>query len=109
LCLLFVVFSRFFYAIIDQVINEVEEIGDYNIYTDGLQIYTSIDPKAQELMEKILDTDAYIYYPDDKFQAGTVFMDTKTGEIQAIGGGRNQKVARGFNYARLNGFLNCWS
>lgn len=86
-------------AIIDQVINEVEEIGDYNIYTDGLQIYTSIDPKAQELMEKILDTDAYIYYPDDKFQAGTVFMDTKTGEIQAIGGGRNQKVARGFNYA----------
>ena len=86
-------------AIVDQVIEEVEEIGEYNIYTDGLQVYTSIDPDAQELMEEILDTDKYIAYPDDKFQAGTVFMDTKTGEILAIGGGRNQEVSRGFNYA----------
>ena len=86
-------------AIVDQVIEEVEEIGDYNIYTDGLQVYTSIDPDAQELMEEILDTDKYIDYPDDKFQAGTVFMDTKTGEILAMGGGRNQEVSRGFNYA----------
>ncbi len=86
-------------AIIDQVIDEVEKIGDYNIYTDGLQVYTSIDPDAQELMEEILNSDKYISYPNDKFQAGTVFMDTKTGEIMAMGGGRNQEVARGFNYA----------
>ena len=86
-------------AIVDQVIEEVEDLGDYNIYTDGLSIYTSIDPKAQELMETILDSDKYIAYPDDKFQVGSVFMDTKTGEIYAIGGGRNQEVARGFNYA----------
>ncbi len=88
-----------FNAIVDQVIEEVEELTDYNIYTDGLSIYTSIDPKAQELMETILDSDKYIAYPDDKFQVGSVFMDTKTGEIYAIGGGRKQEVARGFNYA----------
>ncbi len=88
-----------FNAIVDQVIEEVEELGDYNIYTDGLSVYTSIDPKAQDLMETILDSDKYIAYPNDKFQVGSVFMDTKTGEIYAIGGGRKQEVARGFNYA----------
>ena len=50
-------------------------------------------------MDEILNSDKYINYPNDKFQAGTVFMDTKTGEINAMGGGRNQEVARGFNYA----------
>ena len=46
-----------------------------------------------------LNTDDIINYPDDEFQAGVALLDTKTGEIRAIGGGRNQKVKRGFNYA----------
>jgi penicillin-binding protein 1A len=47
----------------------------------------------------ILNTDEVINYPDAEFQAGIALIDTKTGEIRAIGGGRNQEVSRGFNYA----------
>ncbi len=46
-----------------------------------------------------MNTPDVISYPDDEFQAGVTLLDTKTGEIRAIGGGRNQQVKRGFNYA----------
>lgn len=38
-------------------------------------------------------------YPDDMFQAGITLLDTKTGEIRAVGGARNPKVQRGLNRA----------
>lgn len=86
-------------SFVDAVIDEIKKHGDYDIYTDGLTIHTTLDPKAQTYVENILNTNDVIEYPDDKFQAGIVLLDTKTGEIRAIGGGRNQKVERGFNYA----------
>lgn len=84
---------------IDAVIEEVEELGDYNVFTDGLKIYTSIDPSAQEYVEKVLNGQANVTFPDEEMQAGITLLDTKTGAIRAIGGGRNQQVKRGFNYA----------
>lgn len=84
---------------IDEVINEVQKAGDFDIFTDGLTIYTTVDPKAQNYVDQLLNTNNYIDYPDSKFQAGITLLDTKTGQILAIGGGRNQQVQRGFNYA----------
>lgn len=86
---------------VDQVI---DEIGDkYNPFTDGLTIYTALDPDAQKYTEKMLNTDDVINYPDKKFQAGVVVMDTTTGRVQALGGGRetaeSKKVSRGLNRA----------
>ncbi|MBC1473383.1 PBP1A family penicillin-binding protein [Listeria grandensis] len=85
---------------VDQVINE---IGDkYNPFSDGLTIYTALDPSAQKYTEKMLNTDDVINYPDKKFQAGVVVMDTETGRIQALGGGRetgDKKISRGLNRA----------
>ncbi|MEH7548669.1 PBP1A family penicillin-binding protein, partial [Neobacillus vireti] len=88
-------------SFVDAVINEVHDTTDFDIYTDGLTIYTSLDRDAQLHVNEILnDKDSNIIpYPDDKFQAGIVLLDTKTSEIRAIGGGRNQQVQRGFNYA----------
>ncbi|MDQ0216938.1 PBP1A family penicillin-binding protein [Peribacillus cavernae] len=86
-------------AFIDQVIEEVESMGDYNVYTDGLEIHTTLDRDAQEYVYKMLNTEEVIKYPSEKLQAGITLLDTKTGEIRAIGGGRNTKVSRGFNYA----------
>ncbi len=86
-------------AFVDAVIDEVNSMGDYNVFTDGLKIYTTLDPKAQEYTEKMLNTNQVINYPDDKFQAGVTLLDTKTGEVRAIGGSRNPKVLRGINYA----------
>ena len=86
-------------AFIDQVIEEVEDMGDYNIYTDGLEVYTTIDKDAQEYVFNMLNSDEVISYPNETLQAGITLMDTKTGEIRAIGGGRNTTVKRGWNYA----------
>lgn len=85
-------------SFIDRVIDEVKELG-YNVYTDGLEIYTTMDPKAQKYVHDLLNTNNYIYYPNKNIQAGVVLLDTKNGEIRAIGGGRHQKVKRGINYA----------
>ncbi|RWR10411.1 PBP1A family penicillin-binding protein [Siminovitchia fortis] len=86
-------------SFVDQVIREVEEMGDYNVFADGLKIYTTLDPDAQQYTEKMLFTDEVVQYPDEKFQAGIVLLDTKSGEVRAIGGSRNQDVKRGRNFA----------
>lgn len=87
-----------FDSFVDAVIDEVKENTDFDIMTDGLTIHTTLDKNAQEHVYNLLNSKD-IPYPDDQFQAGIVLLDTKTGEIRAIGGGRNQKVQRGFNYA----------
>ncbi|MGG5253829.1 PBP1A family penicillin-binding protein [Neobacillus sp. SM06] len=86
-------------SFVDAVIDEVKKAGDFDIFSDGLTVYTTLDPNAQLYVDKILNTNEVVKYPDDKFQAGITLLDTKTGEVRAIGGGRNQKVRRGFNYA----------
>ena len=40
-------------------------------------------------MEEILDNDSY--YPDSKFQAGIALVDTETGAVRALGGGRQNR------------------
>ena len=86
-------------SFIDLVVDEVKNMGGYNAYSDGLKIYTTLDRDAQNYVEHMMNTNDVVQYPDDKFQAGLVLLDTKTGEIRAVGGGRNQKVKRGYNYA----------
>ncbi|WP_110943559.1 PBP1A family penicillin-binding protein [Virgibacillus senegalensis] len=92
-------------AFIDVVISEVEAIGDYNIYEDGLKIHTTLDPDAQSAVEDMLNNKDAIDYPEDKdgqpFQAGLTLLDTNNGAIRAIGGGRNygKETKRAFNFA----------
>ena len=94
-----------FEAFLNQVLTEVEELEGItasDIYTAGLKIYTTLDPAAQMHVETVLQTDQFIKdFPENEdFQAGITLIDTKTGEIKAIGGGReNTGVRRGFNYA----------
>ncbi|WP_082635678.1 transglycosylase domain-containing protein [Fictibacillus enclensis] len=91
-------------AFLQQVIDDAEKegISEKDLFEGGLKIYTTLDPDAQSQAEKILSTDDYVVYPDKQFQAGVVLLDTKTGEIRAIGGNRlseKEQVSRGFNYA----------
>ncbi|MBC6297097.1 penicillin-binding protein 1A [Listeria sp. FSL L7-1517] len=82
---------------VTQVLSEIPK--DYDVYRDGLTIYTALDRDAQEYTEKMLNTNEIVNFTDDEMQAGIVLQDTKTGRVQAIGGGRNQTVTRGYNYA----------
>ncbi|MFT9600599.1 PBP1A family penicillin-binding protein [Mesobacillus sp.] len=88
-----------FDAFVDMVIEEVTEKTDFDIFSDGLEIYTTLDQNAQKHVETILNTDAAVQFPNDEMQAGITLLDTKSGEIRAIGGGRKQQVKRGLNYA----------
>jgi penicillin-binding protein 1A len=86
-------------SFIDQVLKEVAELGDIDVSSAGLEIHTTLDPNAQTFVEKVLNSNDIIKFPNDEFQAGIVLLNTQTGAIQAIGGGRNVEVARGWNYA----------
>ncbi|WP_099222232.1 transglycosylase domain-containing protein [Listeria costaricensis] len=82
---------------VTQVLSEIPD--KYDVYKDGLTIYTSLDQDAQQYTEQMMNSNDIVSFTDDKMQAGVVVMDTKTGRVQAIGGGRNQNVTRGYNYA----------
>ncbi|ALX47933.1 transglycosylase domain-containing protein [Lentibacillus amyloliquefaciens] len=98
-------------AFLDQVKKEVEEkVEDADIYTDGLNIHTTIDTDAQEHVEYLLSDseDNPINYPEPvtnsdgeetDMEAGMTVLDTKTGAIRAIGGARGGLENGGLNYA----------
>ncbi|HEY4602485.1 MAG TPA: PBP1A family penicillin-binding protein [Cerasibacillus sp.] len=91
-----------FQAFIQQVEKEVKEkVDGANIYTDGLKIYTTLDPGVQKHVEFLLTDQEQnpIKFPNDTMQSGMVVVDTKTGAIQAIGGRRNSQGDE-FNYAQ---------
>ncbi|MTN44063.1 PBP1A family penicillin-binding protein [Turicibacter sanguinis] len=83
-------------SFIDVVINEVQEKYGLDPYS-GLQIYTTMDPYAQAFVYDLQNTNQYYTWPQD-LQSGIIFMDTKTGEIRAIGGG-SAEGERTFNLA----------
>ncbi len=75
---------------IQQVASDVKDAG-YDMYSDGLQIYTYLDMDAMtEIYQTIEDEDGY-YFTDDNMQAGASLVDTETGHILAMYGGRNQE------------------
>lgn len=86
-----------YHAFIEHAIEEVRKKLGVDPSSAGLKIYTTIDTDAQEYVEQLLNGDE-ISYPSKYFQAGIALIDTTTGEIRAIGGGRNQPIG-GFNYA----------
>jgi penicillin-binding protein 1A len=89
-------------AFFDAAVKEVKaQLKDVDISTDGLAIYTTLDPEAQQYADKILDTNEIIDYPDSNFQGAFVFLDTKSGEVRAIGSGRNEYKGKflGSNFA----------
>lgn len=74
----------------------------------GYKIYTSLDPKKQELLQSSLDNNLSGYYginPDTglyTMQGAAVTIDNSTGNVVAIVGGRNQEgVDNTFNRAYL--------
>src|SRR5699024_7054515 len=88
-------------AFVSRAEEELEEkLEGVDIHTAGLKIYTTLDNDIQEHVEFLL-TDSEenpIPYPDEDLQAGMVVLDTKTGAVRAIGGGRDRE-SKGFNYA----------
>ena len=86
---------------VKEVINEVQEKTDKNVYTDGLEIYTNLDLDAQKKLYDIVNTDQYVSYPDDEMQVASTLIYTNTGKVKAQIGGRHiaEDVTLGNNLA----------
>lgn len=89
----------------DQVMLEAEDILDMDaeeILSAGLHIHTGLNPHIQRTAEELFENGAN--FPDPAgdgipVQAALVALDTETGEIAAIVGGREYEVQRGLNRA----------
>ncbi len=98
-----------FYAnqsFIDHVINEAIDILDIKdnprlLYTDGYVIYTTLDTRLQSYMESIYNDDSQFPAGDSQsiLQSAAVLMESKTGAVRGIMGGRNQTGTRNLNRA----------
>lgn len=83
---------------IDTVVEELENEYDLNPYTTPLKIYTSMNRSKQDFVNKVMNGEAW-NWENDLVQAGVVMTDSATGEVLAVGAGRNKNTERSFNFA----------
>lgn len=89
-------------SFVTMVLKEVQEKTGLDPYNDGLTIETTIDSKAQQRLYDIVNTNDYVQYVNDKIQNAVVMLDTKTGAVRAVNGGRKQTTLLGYNRATDN-------
>ena len=65
-----------------------------------MDIYTTMDRTKQEFIDNIMNGVTY-QWENDAVQSGIVVTDTNTGEIVAVGAGRNKRAVGTYNYATM--------
>ncbi len=83
---------------VDTVISEVIELTGLNPVDVPMNIYTNMDRTLQSKVEDIQSGTAF-EWANDRLQTGMITIDSKTGAILAIGGGRFYNGERLFNRA----------
>lgn len=94
--------ERFFHSdsndtILDLVRKEALDLYGIDIYTTSAVVHTSIDKDVQEVADSIISSDGipqgdgsvYAFPKQDNYDIGSTVINTKTGEIIAMIGGRN--------------------
>ncbi|CAM4208731.1 PBP1A family penicillin-binding protein [Paenibacillus tarimensis] len=84
-------------AFIDYVINEAERVSgltEEQLRLGGYKIYTTLNTKAQQIVEKeFADPSNFEESVDDQIvQGAMIIIDHRSGEVQAIGGGRDYQI-----------------
>ena len=85
---------------IDTVVEELENEYHLSPYTTPLKIYTAMNKDKQDFVNKVMNGEAWTW-KNDKAQAGVVMTESDTGEVIAVGAGRNKDTQRSFNYATM--------
>ena len=77
---------------IDTVVEEVIEETGNNPYVEPMIIYSTIDTKAQDVVNNVVASDDN--FKDNVIQTGIAITSSKDGSIVAVGNGRNRNGAR---------------
>lgn len=85
---------------IDTVVEEVQTRTGKDPYTISMNIYSTLNPEKQDVIEKINSGETF-NWANDVAQTGIAVIDVKTGAITAIGAGRNKTTARSWNFATM--------
>lgn len=83
---------------IDVVVNEVKDKTGNNPYTVPMEIYTTMDRSKQDYVNSIMDGTIWAW-ENEHVQAGISVLNTKTGEIIAVGTGRDSTSEVRIDYA----------
>lgn len=98
-------------ALVEQLAKDLQEekgvtaiMAQKMIYSNGLKIYSTIDPKIQEAMEKVYNDETYFKLRNGEYdptlQSAMVVVDYAKGNIVGLIGGAGEKtVLRGLNRA----------
>ena len=85
---------------IDTVAVEVKKKTGQDPYTHSMKIYTTMDREQQNKLNDIMNGKSYSW-ENDKVDAGAVVLDVESGDIVAVGSGRNSSGAKSFNNATM--------
>lgn len=103
--------SYFIDAVVDQLIKDLQEekgvtkvMAQKMVYSNGLKIYTTIDPEIQAALEEVYQDQSYFKLRngtyDENIQSAMVIIDYKKGNVVGLIGGSGQKTTlRGLNRA----------
>ena len=90
-------------ALIDQIIEDLQTEYKYSrtyasdlLFSGGLEIYTTMDPYVQEIMEDFFEDMNSFQVVNDGVQpqSAMVIMDPYTGDVLGLVGGRGEKTGR---------------
>ena len=82
---------------IDTVTKELEDKYGIDPNETPVEVYTNLDRAKQEAVNSVMNGETYNWI-DDRVQAGITVLDSETGDVLAIGAGRN-RAAGAWNYA----------
>ena len=93
---------------INFVKNEISQHDSFSdsdiseLMTSGIQVYTNMDANVQRNLQDLTDNREYYYNPkfqDDAFDIASTVLDTQSGELVAISGGRDYQEVVDHNQA----------
>lgn len=101
------VFSYFTDNLLNEVIEDLQDEQGYSkdmaeqlVYSGGLSIYSTVDPKIQNAVESFYENKANFPQIKKEAQSAMIIVDPYTGQIKGMAGGIGEKTAsRGLNRA----------
>lgn len=90
-------YEAFVDTVYRQLVKDKKVVSEKQFFQGGLKIHTTLDKNVQKKVYELIHSDE-IDYPDKYFEAGISVIDTQSGAVRAVGGGRHFKAITYTNY-----------